>query len=625
MSPEEKAMAADPAHGSQHGVILVDESVRDESQGTETNLFRHVRAKIFSNEGRHLGDIEIEHDRERGILKKWWGYTLLPDGTVQESKQSDLKEQELAKSRGGSYAVLKASLPGIAPGCVIDYGYVVQERGYYDAMRVDLQEAAPVKLFRYRWAPFTGESASFDLTHAKGLAVDVTRGQRSVLVTGTDLPAVLEEPYMPPEAESHASALFYYRDSGGTPTDFWDLEAKRLVRRASAFAKERPIGQAIAVMGIPAGADLMTKLKAAYDWASVNIKNTTLRMAEQAEAVRADEKVKPELWRTAQDILTAKEGGGRDLDFLYFGLARALGAEAYPVLATDRTDHYFNPAYLSTRQFDWTLVGVKAKGDPDDKLVFVDLGSGLPFGEIPWWLAGSRAVLASAEGHRVVFLPPSDPRKNLSETHVKISFNLEDGTAPFSSVADGKGQQGLTARWKLRSLNPEERGKELEKYCGASGYTEISKAKAPDLPDLTASYHLECEGALMNTNLQGNLGGYSFGFLGPWTEEIPRFTAPARTQSIIFSYPRIDHLIFDVTAPPGFVPTGVKAPPSVESPYGRYALSISPTANGYHVERFYALVAVAVPVKDYDALRQFFEDVARADATRLEFKRAGGP
>ena len=36
ISPEEKAMTADPARGSEHGTILVDESVRDESTGTET-------------------------------------------------------------------------------------------------------------------------------------------------------------------------------------------------------------------------------------------------------------------------------------------------------------------------------------------------------------------------------------------------------------------------------------------------------------------------------------------------------------------------------------------------------------------------------------------------------------
>lgn len=624
MSPEEKAMVADPARGSQHGIILVDESVRDESQGSETNLSRHVRAKIFSNEGRRLGDIEIDHDREHGILKRWWGYTLLPDGTVLELKQGDLKEQELARSRGERYAVLKASLPGITPGCIIDYGYVLQERGFYATMRVDIQEESPVKLFRYRWAPYTGQSAAFGLYHAEGLAINFTRGQRSILVTGTDLPAALNEPHMPPDAESHASALFYYRNSASKPKDFWDLEAQRLVRRATTFAKEKPISQAIASMGIPAGADPMTRLKASYDWASANIRNTTLQMAEEAEAVSSDEKEKPELWRTAQDILTAREGRGRDLDFLFFGLARALGAEAFPVLATDRTDHYFNPDYLSIRQFDWTLMAVKAKGDPDDKLVFVDLGSGLPFGEIPWWLAGSRAFLASTEGHRLVFLPPSDPRKSISETHVKISFNLEDGTAPFSSVTDGKSQQGLSTRWRLRSLNPEERGKELENYCGVSGDIEISKAAAPKLQDLTAGYRLECEGSLTNTSFHRDLSGYSFGFHGPWVEPTPRFTAAARSQSVVLSYPRIDHLILDVQAPPGFVAAGVRAPPLVESPYGRYALSISVTPEGYHLERLYALAAVVVPVKEYDALRRFFEDVARADDTRLEFKRAGG-
>ena len=625
ISPEENAMTADPARGSQHGTILVDESVRDESTGTETNLFRHVRAKIFSNEGRRLGDIEIEHVRDRGLLKKWWGFTLLPDGTVLETKQSDLKEQELASTRGRAFVALKTSLPGIVPGSVIDYGYVLQEPGFYSTTRVDIQREAPVKLFRCRWVPYIGATASFGLLHTEGLSVTMTRDQRSVLVTGADLPAVLDEPYMPPDSESRASALFYYRRSGSKPKDFWDLEAQRLIRRATTFTKEKPIAQAMLSIKFPAGADLMTKLRAAYDWASVTLRNTTRRTAEEAEAVRADDKEKPEAWKTAQDILAAGEGSARDLDFLFFGLARALGAEAFPVLAADRTDHYFNPGFLSIEQFDWTLVAVKAKGDPDDKLVFVDPGSGLPFGEIPWWLAGSRAFLASAEGHRVVTLPVSDPRKNVSETYVKISFNLDEGTSPFTTVTDNKVQRGLSARWRLRGLGPEERAKELENYCGASGDIEVSKAQAPNLEDATADYHLKCEGSRMNSNFHRDLGGYHFGFMGPWVEETPRFTSPTRTQNVVFSYPRIDHLILDVEAPPGFVPSGAQTPPTVESAFGRYALLISVTPEGYHVERLYALTAVAVLVKDYDPLRQFFEEVARADATSLGFKRAPGP
>ena len=625
MSPEEKTMAPDPAHGAQHGIILVDESVRDESTGTETNLVRHVRAKIFSNEGRRLGDISIEHDRETGLLKRWWGFTVSPDGTVLEVKQSELREQELAKTRVGRLAVMKASLPGITPGCIIDYGYVIQERGIYKSNRVDIQGQSPVKLFRFRWAPFTGATASFGLVHAEGLDLDMTQGQRSVLVTGSNLPAVMDEPYMPPDAESHAQALFYYRASASKAKEFWDLEAQRLFRRAGTFAREKQLSQAIAAMKIPAGADLMTKLKTAYDWISANIRNTTLQMAEEAEAARSDDREKPESWKTAQDILTAGQGNGRELDFLFFGLARALGAEAYPVLGTDRTDHYFNRDYLSVDQLDWVLVAIKAKGDPDDKLVFVDLGSGLPFGEVPWWITGSQALLASDQGHRLIFLPPSDPRKNVSETRVQITFNLDEGTERVTSITDDKCQQGLYERWRLRGLSPEERTKELEDSCGASGVMEITRAQAPNLQDLAAGYHLECEGTVTDSNFSHDLGRYSFGFLGPWVTGPPRFTSPTRSMNVVFDFPRIDSLVLDVKSPPGFVATEVKAPPLVESPFGRYTLKISATPEGYHVERLYALSAVAVPAKEYDTLRRFFDDVARADATRLEFRRSEGP
>ena len=625
MSAEEKAMAPDPARGSQHGIILVNESIRDETGGTETVLVRHVRAKIFSSEGRRLGDISIRHDRETGLLKKWWGFTVTPDGTVLEVKQDDLKEQEVAKTRGARIAVMKASLPGVTPGCVIDYGYVIIERGIHSSIRVDIQGEAPVKLFRYRWAPFTGATASFGLLHVEGLAIDMTQVQRTVLVTGTDLPAILDEPYMPPDAETHAQAVLYYRLSSSKADDFWDLEAQRLVRRVGAFAKEKPIAQAIASMNIPPGTDLMTKLKTAYDWASANIRNSTLRLEEESEEVRDDDKEKPESRRTIQDVLTAREGTGRELDFLFFGLARALGAEAYPVLATDRTDHSFEHDYLSLEQFDWTLIAVKARGEPDDRLVFVDLGSGLPFGEIPWWLAGSPALLASDQGHRVVVLPASDPEKNVSETHVTISFNLDDGSEEFSSVTDDACQQGLSERWRLRGLNPEERAGELEKSCGASGDTEVSKAEAPRLQDVTAGYRLECEGTITDANFRRNLGRYSLDLFGPWFQGPPRFTAPTRSMDVVFRYPRTDSLVLDVRSPPGFVAMDIRNPPAIESAFGRYALKIAATTEGYHVERLYSLTTVTVPAKDYEALRSFFDDIARSDATRLEFRRSGGP
>src|SRR5262249_19375618 len=53
MTSEEKVLQPDAALVSQHGIILVDETIRDESQGSESNITRHVRAKIFSSEARN--------------------------------------------------------------------------------------------------------------------------------------------------------------------------------------------------------------------------------------------------------------------------------------------------------------------------------------------------------------------------------------------------------------------------------------------------------------------------------------------------------------------------------------------------------------------------------------------
>jgi len=625
MSPEEKALAPDPALGSQHGILLMDETVRDETVGTDSYVSRHVRAKIFSNEARSLGDIEIPFDRESGSLKKWWGFVLLPDGAVLELKQADLKEQEVARSRGQRMAVLKASLPGVAPGCVVDYGYQFQERGIYSTFQVDIQQTSPVKEFRYRWAPYLGSAATYHLSHAENLSIESTANQRSVLITAKNLPAVLEEPEMPPERESHASATFYYRDSASKPGDFWDLEAKRLIRRSRTFAKEKPIADLVASMNLPAGADLQKRLKAAYEWLSANIRNSTLLMSEEAEGETPDKDEKPANWRTVADVIRLKEGTARELDSLFYGVALALGADVNLVLATDRTTHYFDPKLLSLGQFDWTLVAVRAPGESDEHLVFVDLGSGLPYGEIPWWLTGSRAFMATPAGYKVVLLYPSDPKKSVLQTTAKISFNMEEGTALMSWTSNGSGQEGLSTRWALRSLKPEQRQKELDRLCGASGDFEVSRAEASNLQDLMASYHLECETTLMNTNLSPQWGSYDFSFTGPFVEYVPRFNSPTRTNLVIFDYPRIETLALDVKAPEGFVPAGVAPIAPVDSPFGRYALFISTTPEGYHVERMFALVALVIPPKDYEPLRRFLTEVAKADDTALPFKRAGAP
>jgi len=623
ITPEERSLAQDPSRGAEHGFILLDETERDESVGVDSSLTYHLRAKIFSSQARKLADLEVPYNRDEGVLKKWWAWTLLPDGGVLELKREDLKEQEVMRSGGFKIAVLKGSLPGVVPGCIIDYGYSLTYRGYLSTQRVEIQQSFPILDFRYRWIPWEGRAATYHVAHATGLGVNTVRDQRSVLVTGKDLPAILEEPWMPPADEVGASATLYYRATADKPEEFWKLESKRLLRRADAFAKKQSIEQALTSMKISEQTELPARLKAAYDWLSKNVRNRSLLMNEEAEAEDEDDK-KEATRRTAKEVLEQKEGEGRELDFLFYGVARALGAEANLVLTTDRTDHYFDPVLLTVGQSDWTLVAVRGPGEPLDKATYVDLGSGLPYGDIPWWVSGAQGFLAEPAGYQMVMLDPSEARRNVSEAHAKIVFDPQDGTAKISWSMDGLGQQGLSERRAWRTLNPADRQKRLDEYCGATGDLEISRAEAPGLQDLQAGFHVDCDGTLLEAHFRSDLGQYSFRWDGAWIESVPELTSTSRRESVVFNFPRIDHTSIEVVAPPGFVPTALPKVAPIESPFGRYNLFLTVTPEGCQVERLFALTALAVPAKDYEPLRRFLAEVHQADATPLVFQKAAG-
>jgi hypothetical protein len=620
ITAEERALAPDPASGSQQGIILVAETDQNDSAGTDILVWHHIRAKIFTNEGRGLADVEIPFSTG-GLLKKWWGFTVRPDGSVQELRREDLQEQEVARSGGEKVSALKGALPGVVPGCVIDYGYLLWQKGIYYSLRVELQNEWPVRSFNYRWVPWGGRTASFRVARATGLGVSVTHDSRSMRVAGSNLPPVAEEPWMPPRKEVGASVSLYYRTNSEKPEDYWNLEAKREARRAQDFSKEKPIKEALASIPFPPGADLFARLKTVHAWITSNIHHSGFRTSEEAEAA-SDDGTSPV---GAKEVLANRKASGRQLEYLFLGFARALGAEADMVLATDRRDHFFDTQLLTTEQFDWSLVAVRNPGEGDDKAVFVDTGSGLPFGELPWWLTGTNALLATPKGARTVLLHPSDPKKNRSDTQVALSFNESEGTATVRWSRTDSGQSGLTQRLDLRGMGPEDRHKRLEELCGETGEFEISRAEAPGLQDLASGLKLECEGTLMNTNLNPAHGGYRFSLDDFWNEAVPEFTAPVRVQPVVFEFPHLDVTVLDVRTPEGFSTVAPEPPAPVESPYGKFAIFITSQPEGYHVERVFALGAIAVPAAEYEPLRQFLAKVHQADRTFLEFRKSGTP
>jgi hypothetical protein len=380
----ERTLEPDPETGVEHGVILLTETRLDDSYGTNSELQTHLRAKIFSSEARSLANVVIPL-RSSDKITGWWGRTLLPDGRVLELDEKDLVEQQLARVGPWKVRELRGALPGVVPGCVIDYGYTIKSEVARGTRRVDLQRDWPVREFHYHWKP--ADYLAFDgrLYAAEGREVEIERDHSSVRVSGRRLPPLVREPMMPPVHEVRTAVYFYYVRENGSPKSYWRRHAKRMDELSRTALAGGALDRALAGIGIAPDAPLDRNLRLAYDWIIEDRYATTGGRTGPS---------------SGSSVVAV--GSLERTDQLFIQVARRLGAEAHVVLAADRRERSWDEGLKSASQFDVGLVAVRPEGAGDEQAIVVDPSSGLPFGEIPWWVGGTQGMLAHRKGARKI-------------------------------------------------------------------------------------------------------------------------------------------------------------------------------------------------------------------------------
>jgi hypothetical protein len=267
---------------------------------------------------------------------------------------------------------------------------------------------------------------------------------------------------------------------------------------------------------------------------------------------------------------------------------------------------------------------VRSPGEPDDLAVLADPGLGLPYGEAAWWLSGTVAFLADPDTPRTIKIRPTNAKVSVWDASTKMTFDEQTESAKVSWSRTERVQHGLRDRLDLRRMAPEDRKAWLDDACGATSQFEIQRAAAPGLERSTGDFLLECEGSMTDTSFTSEISAYRFNLLGPWIETSPLFPSGRRVHPIVFDYPHTDTNVIEVHFPKGFEPTSDPMVIPVQSEFGVYRLSIQPREDGYRIERVLAVQAVSVPPAKYEALRDFFADVARADRTMLTVARREG-
>ena len=343
--------------------------------------------------------------------------------------------------------------------------------------------------------------------------------------------------------------------------------------------------------------------------------------AEQEEAY--DTKEDDESY-TAKSVLGAKRATPRQHDYLFAGVARALGAEANVIFATDRTQRFWSRGLKSMDQFWYTLVAVRAPGDPDSKSVFVDSGSGLPYGVVPWRATGAATFVCTSKGSQSVIIPPALPKVNRADTKVAVVFGEEGEGHTAKWYRNAGGRRGWTTGGGCATWTPTSGRRPWGPLPRGRNDVEIVSLEAPGLSDSVGPFELACDIDLGDSGITEDISRYSFPFVGPWWPPTPKFPSATRTGMVVFEFPFAYIVAVDVAAPAGFKSGTVPSPVELNSPFGHYQLVVEKTETGFHVDRGLVLYALVVNVADYPALRSFFQDVAKHDQALLTFERARG-
>lgn len=383
VTPDDLKMTSEPLAPGAPAIILYRQVDRDDNStlGHENNF---VRIKILKDEGRKYADVEIPFYKESGNnIANISARTIRPDGSS-VSFQGKPFNKSIVKAKGMKYMAKTFTLPDVQVGCIIEYSYVTElpENYLFDSHWI-LNEDLFTKDAKFSLKPYNGAYGSYNLRWTWHLlptgAEPPKEGPDHIIrMEVKNVPAFETEDYMPPEDELKSRVDFTYtEDTEKDATKFWANHGKKLNGSVESFiskrkAMEEAVGQIVSPSDAPE-----QKLRKIYARVQ-QIRNTSYEKEKTEQELKRD---KEKGNSNAEDVWKRGYGTDLQLDWLFLGLVRAAGFEAYMVKVSDRLNYFFDPAMMDANKLDYQVVLVKTGG----KEIYCDPGAAfVPFGLLRW-------------------------------------------------------------------------------------------------------------------------------------------------------------------------------------------------------------------------------------------------
>ena len=611
ISPEDLKATSDPAAPGAPAIILYRQVDRDDSSSRTPHEYNYVRKKIFTEEGRKYGDVEIPFFKDSTHITAIKARTIRPDGSI-VNFDGKVYEKEIVKARGLKYLAKTFTLTDVQPGSIIEYHYMLDfAEGYVYSSHWTLSEELFTRLGKFTLKPSTDFALQWSWPNGlpQGTTPPVKQGN-TINLEAHNIPAFQVEDDMPPEDAMKFMVDFIYSEDGFEKESdkFWKKRGKKLNDGVESFigkrkAMEQAVAQIVTASDTP-------EVKAQKIYARVQqLRNTSY----EAEKTEQEQKREKEV-SNVEDLWKRGYGNGVQLTWLYLGLARAAGLEAYAVMASGRNENFFNPNIMRASDLNANVVLVKLNG----KDVYSDPGAAFtPYGLLPWAETGVKGLKLDKDGGS--WITTSLPESSESQITRKADLKLtQEGTLEGKLTVTYSGLEASRRRVEERHEDETSRKKFLEDEVRASIPVgiDVDLTNKPDWnsssPTLVGEFALRVQGWVSGAGRRALL-------------PVGLFSAPEkhmcehtnRVHPLYFRYmsQKADDITIDL--PLGWQVSSLPQPQTNDAKVIAYSMKAEDKKGTLHLERRMRVDLISLEAKYYPALRNFYQTVRTADEQQI--------
>jgi Domain of Unknown Function with PDB structure (DUF3857)/Transglutaminase-like superfamily len=628
ITPEELKMTSIPEQPGAPAVILDREEIDNDLLNVETV---HERIKILTEAGRQYADVEIPYRKRGFTIRGISGQTVHADGSVVRFQGKSF-DKTVIKGGGFKVNVKTFTLPDVQVGSIIEYRY---DLSYDDRMLLpptwevqnDLyQRKAYFKFIPFQnhggmeiilphgqigngvsWTPFLGAGAKPELHHNLSNESSMTVGQVSLWIdlSLTDIPALVEEPYMPPASMLRWRVYFYYQESLNQ-AEYWKNQGKFWAKDVESFlGKDKGIGAALRQIVAPSDTPEQ-KVRKIYEFVS-QLENQDY-IPERTEQENKVLQLKQN--KGSEDVLQNRSGSHDDLNRLFVSMVRTAGIPATLIWVPDRSREIFLKQYLSTRQFDAEIAIVQIDG----KDLFLDPGTKFcPYGILDWRYSAVQGLRLNAKGAEFGETAGPSYQQSVTTRMAKVSLD-PNGTAHGEVVLVFKGIAAMQKRQEAGKTDAEGRKKMLEDDLRSilPGNSEIALSNQPDWTHqdspLVCQFNVSFPLAVLSGKrllIQQHLFQ---------VDEKNRFPATQRINAIYFHSPWQEADEVHITIPSGMEVESLAPDDAMKLDFGLYQVRQKQEGTGTMFSRRDLIMAGAVFTPDqYFRVKGFFDKVKADD------------